>query len=304
MLPHPRHLVTAAALFAVAACTAVAQADDQVARLVLGPPRLGTAVTYRLTIVRGDPPAAPTDVQTLALRWKLGDKIVATTTVSGEAQSTPYVATRAPDGSFTLDNGNPDDPQGQRLAAAFALMNRLTSFVAGAPAGAGTWNTTLTLQPPNPTADAAAAPNAKKPQPIVLAVSAMRSSVSDGTTLTASGSSTRTVTHAASAGAGGGRGAGRGGGMGRRGGGFPGGGGGYPGGGGGYPGGGDAGGAGGGMQIPAAPAKTNVTTKITVSAHFGLDGTLTSGKIAETISSADDPTTTTTRAWEVDRTTP
>jgi hypothetical protein len=283
-------LVAGAVLSAVAASSAVAPASAQsVAALVLGPPRLGSAVTYRLTVVSGDPATTPPDVQTLALRWKLADKVLATVTNPAKGQSTPYVATRAADGTFALDNANPEDTEGQRLASAIGLMNRITGFVAGAPSGAGTWNTTLVVQPPNDNAPAGL--NSKKPQALTVPLSAERSSVSDGTTLTASGSAARDVTRPAAEGSGRGVRPAMGG---RRREGLL---------GGGYPSGGDMGGPGVGIGMGGAPPKTStVTTKIAVSAHFGVDGVLSSGTIVETISGSDDQTAASTRSWEVDRT--
>jgi hypothetical protein len=52
-------------------------------------------------------------------------------------QATPLVATRAADGTLTLDNVS-DDPEGERIAMAIGVLNRLDGFVAAAPAGAKT----------------------------------------------------------------------------------------------------------------------------------------------------------------------
>jgi hypothetical protein len=196
MLPRARRVLAGAALSAVAACTIVAHASAQsVAPLVLGPARLGSAVTYRLSIVNGEAATTGSDAQTVALCWKLGDKVVATVAGPGQQQGTPYVANRAADGTFALDNVSADDPQGERLASAFAMMNRLTSFVDGAPNGARQWNATLFVQPFS--TNTPAPQNTTKPQALTVAVSATRSSASDGTTLTASGSVARKVTRAA-----------------------------------------------------------------------------------------------------------
>jgi hypothetical protein len=51
----------------------------------------------------------------------------------------------------------------------------------------------------------------------------------------------------------------------------------------------------------AAPKSVSVTTKVTVSAHFGLEGVLTSATIVET-NSGDDQSGVSTRSWELDRT--
>jgi hypothetical protein len=295
--PLPRHIFAGAALSATVACALVSRAAAQSdAPFVVGPARLGGAATYRLTLVSDGSDTSRPDAQTLALRWKLGDKIVATIVEPAGEQGTPYVTTRAADGSFSLDNPNPNDLEGQRVTSDLAVLNRLTRFAAGASAGAAQWNTTLLVQPP--AANAPSAQNAEKPHALTIPVTASRINESDGTTLTASGSVTRTVTRPAAGGAGRG---GRGGMGGRRGGGGFGGGGGFPGGGGGggFPGGGSPSGDTSGTST--APTKFNVTTKVTVSAHFGRDGGLTSGTIVETTSRTDDQSAV-TRSWKLERT--
>ena len=92
-------LAAGAAISVVAACAIAAKASAQVpASLLIGPDRVGSAVTYRLTTSGGRSESAP-NVQTLALHWKLGQKVVVTLTNAGDAQATPFVATRAADGT-------------------------------------------------------------------------------------------------------------------------------------------------------------------------------------------------------------
>jgi hypothetical protein len=243
-LPRARRLFGGTVLSALATCTFVTHASAQtVAPLVLGPASLGSAVTYRLSTVNAGTTTSASNAQTIALRWKLSDKVVATDTGPGGRQGTPFVATRAADGTFALDNVSADDPQSKRLASAFAVMNGLTSFVAGAPNGARAWSATLVLQPA-----------------LTVPVSVTRSSASDGTTLTASGSVARNITLPATA---------------------------------------DSGRE--GIGTNAAPKTQGVTTKVTASAHFGLDGVLTSATIVET-NSEDGESGLSTRSWEIDRT--
>ncbi|MDB5028838.1 MAG: hypothetical protein JWO66_2527, partial [Candidatus Eremiobacteraeota bacterium] len=140
-------LSASAAISVAVVCAISAEASAQVsAPLLIGPDRLGSAVTYRVTTSSGRPGSAPT-AQTLALRWKLGQKVVVTLASAEGAQATPYVATRAADGTLTLDNANKDDPEGQRVAIAVGVLNRLDGFVTAAPPGAKTWKTTLAVQP-------------------------------------------------------------------------------------------------------------------------------------------------------------
>ena len=187
------------------------------APLFIGPNRLGAAVTYRLTTSAGPAGSAP-NVQTLALRWKLGQKLVVTLTSADDAQATPLVATRAADGTLTLDNVS-DDSGGQRIATTIGVLNRLDGFVAAAPAGAKTWKTLLVVQPLAPPAapalDTPVSKSTQAPQPLNIPLTGTRSDDVAGTTLAASGSIERTVTRpaATSSPRGGG-----GGGMGRRGG--------------------------------------------------------------------------------------
>lgn len=268
-------LSAAAAISVAAACAIAAKASAQVpAPLLIGPDRMGSALTYRLTTSTDRAGSAP-NVQALALNWKLGQKVVVTLTNADNAQATPYVATRAADGALKLDNVSADDPEGQAVVVALGVLNRLDGFLATAPAGAKTWKTTLVVQPP--------APPARSPQTspsLNIQVAAARSDDATGTTLAASGSIDRTVTRPAGAGSprggggGGGRGGGGGGGgMGRRGG----------GGGGGI----GRGRSGDSSDSNSGPRSIKVTTKISVDAHFGRNGQLTSGSIVETIQAAD-----------------
>jgi hypothetical protein len=250
---------------------------------------LGSAVTYRLTTSSGPAGSAPT-VQTMALRWKLGQKLVVTLTSADDTQATPLVATRAADGTLTLDNVS-DDPEGQRIAMAIGVLTRLGGFVATAPAAANTWKTTLVVQPLAPPAppapDASVAKSSQAPQPLNIPVAGTRSVDAVGTTLAASGSVDRTV--ARPAGDSSPRG---GGGMGRRGG----------GGGGGGMGGGGGRMGGGSFGSSSGPKSIKVTTKISVAAHFGRDGQLTSATIVEANQAADDQNQTSTRSWKIERT--
>jgi hypothetical protein len=333
MLFRTSRLSAGAAISVAAACALAANASAQVsAPLLIGPDHVGSAVTYRLTTSGGRAEAAP-NVQTLALRWKLGQKVVVTLTSAGDAQATPtpYVATRAPDGTLMLDNVSPDDPEGQRLALAVGVLNRLDGFVAAAPPSTKSWKTTLVVQVPaprgTPAPDAPAPQSTQAPQPLKIPVAATRSDDATGTTLAASGSIDRTLTRpAGSPRGGGGGGGGMGGGMGRRGGmgGMGGGGMGGMGGGMGGMGGGMGGMGGGGMGgrmggSSSGPKSIKVTTKITVGAHFGRDGELTSGTIVETNQAADQSqqnqqdqpdgqsqpnpqSQPSTRSWEIERT--
>jgi hypothetical protein len=289
MLFRNSRLFAVAAISIAAACAIAAKASAQVpAPLLIGPDRVGGAVTYRLTTSGGPAGSAPS-VQTLALRWKLGQKVVVMLTSADHAQAMPYVATRAADGTLALDNVNADDPEGQRIGLAVGVLNRLGGFVGAAPAGAKTWKTTLVVQPPAPRAAPAADPRSTQaPQPLNIPVAVTRSDDATGTTIAASGSIDRSVTRPAGGrsprggGEGGGTGGGGmgGGGMGRRG-----------GMGGGMGGGGMGGGrmGGGGMGgSDSGPKSIKVTTKITVDAHFARDGQLTSGTIVEANQAAGD----------------
>jgi hypothetical protein len=284
-------LSAGAAISVFAACAIAAKASAQVpASLLIGPDRLGSAVTYRLTTSGGRAESKP-NVQTLALRWKLGAKVVVTLTNAGDAQALPFVATRAADGTLTVDNVSAGEPDGQRVATAVGVLNRLDDLVATAPAGVKMWKTTLVVQPPAP--GVAAAPDAQSaqaPQPLKIPVAATRSDDATGTTLAASGSIDRTMT-SPSAGnsprggrSGGGMGGGgMGGGMGGRG-------------------GMGGGGTGGSLGSSSGRKNTKVTTKITVDARFGVDGELTSGTIVETNQGLGDQSQPSTRSWQIDRT--
>jgi hypothetical protein len=253
----------------------------------------GSAVTYRLTTSTDRAGNVP-NVQALALSWKLGQKVVVTRTDAENVPATPYVATRAADGSLKLDNVSADDPEGQAVVLALGVLNRLDGFVASAPAGAATWKTTLAVQPPAP-----AARSTQAPQPLNIQVAAARSDDATGTTFAASGSIDRTLTRPAGGGSPRGGGGGAGGGMGgRRGGG------GMGGGGGGMGRGGHSGDSSG---ADAGPKSITVTTKIAVDAHFGRNGQLTAGTIVETMQAADQSgpapqVQTSTRYWKIERT--
>jgi hypothetical protein len=257
--------------------------------LLIGPDRVGSAVTYRLTTSNGNAQSPP-NLQTLALRWKLGQKVLVTLTSGGDTQAMPLVATRAADGTLTVDNVSPGQPDVQRVVAAIGILNRIGDFAATEPVGAKIWKTTLAMQP-----DAPAPPDPQStpaPQPLKIQVAATRSDDTTGTTLAASGSIDRTMARPPSGSPrrGGGMG---GGGMGRRG------------------GGGDS------FGSRSSQKSAKMTTKITVDAHYGVDGELTSGTIVETNQvageqSAQDqqngqsgPTPQTqplTRTWQIDRT--
>jgi hypothetical protein len=306
MLLRMSRLSAGAAISVVAACAIAGKAVAQVpASLFIGPDRVGSAVTYRLTTSNGNAQSPP-NLQTLALRWKLGQKILVTLTSTGEAQAMPLVATRAADGTLTVDNVSPGEPDVQRVVAAIGILNRIGDFAATEPVGAKIWKTTLAMQP-----DALAPPDAQStpaPQPLKISVAATRSDDASGTTLAASGSIDRTMARPASGSSPrGGGGGGMGGGMG----------------GGGMGGGGMGGGmgrrGGGGDSFGSSSSqKTNkMTTKITVDAHFGVDGELASGTIVETNQIAgvqnqqdqqdgqsrqNPQTQPLTRTWQIDRT--
>src|SRR5260370_10662976 len=202
MLFRTSRLFAGAAISVAAVCAIGAKASAQVpAPLLIGPDRVGSAVTYRLTTSGGRAGSAG-KVQMLALRWKLGQTVGVTLTSPDNAQAMPYVATRSADGTLTLDNVNADDPQEQRIAIAVGVLNRLDGFVAAAPAGAKTWKTTLLVQPPAPRAiPAPDAQSTQAPQPLNIPVAATRSDDAKGTTIPASGSVDRTMTRPAGGGA-------------------------------------------------------------------------------------------------------
>jgi hypothetical protein len=96
MPPRTSHLSVGAAISVAAAFAIAANASAQVpAQLLIGPDRVGSAVTYRLTTSGGRAGSAP-DVLTLALRWKLGQKVVVTVTSADDAQATPYARRAQP----------------------------------------------------------------------------------------------------------------------------------------------------------------------------------------------------------------
>lgn len=314
-MPFRSSRLSAVAVISVAMASAIgANASAQVpAPLLIGPGRVGSAVTYRLT-TSGDRAGNTPSIQTLALRWKLGAKVVVTLASAGDAQAPLFVATRAADGTLTLDNATGAEPEGRRVAAAVGFLSRLDGFVAAAPAGAKTWKTTLVLQQPTP--GAPPAPDAQStpvPQMLKIPIAATRSDDATGTTLTASGSIDRAMTRPGPAAGDSPRRSG-GGGMG-------GGGGGMGGGGGGMGGGGRRGGMGGsgmGDSFGSGSSRKSakVTTKIVVAAHFGIDGELTSGSIVETNQPSGDPSPQdhqngqsepnpqsqpVTRSWQIER---
>ncbi|MGD1067781.1 MAG: hypothetical protein ABR975_13280 [Vulcanimicrobiaceae bacterium] len=288
-----RRLSVSAAGFVALLCAIAAKTSAQVpAPLLIGPDRVGSAVTYRLTTVGVSGPS----VQTLALRWKLGRKVVVTLTSDDAGPSTPYVATRAADGSLTVDNLSTDDPAGQRIAALIGALNRLNAFVATAPGGATSWKTTLVVQPSAPPVQPVASPQSTSaPQALNIPVVAERSDDASGATVDATGSVDRTVKLPAQAsprsgGGGGGGGRGMGGGGGRMGGG----------------GGGMGSGGGGLLGANSRPPSIKVTTTVLIDAHFGPDGQLRTGSIIEKSQAAGDQTSAenppSTRSWVVDRT--
>jgi hypothetical protein len=290
-------LFAGAAISFVAACAIAGNAVAQVpASLLIGPDRLGSTVTYRITTSSGRAQSAPT-LQTLALQWRLGQKVLVTLTSAGDAQATPFVATRAADGALTLDNAGAVEPDLQPVAAAVGILDRLDDLAATALTGAKTWKTTLVVQPDAPPSAPDAQSTPPPQQPLKIPVAATRSDDATGTTLAASGSIDRTLTRPAGAsGPRGGGGGGMGGGRGMGGGGM---------GGGGM---GRRGGGGGGDSFGSPSGhSTKVTTKITVE-HFGVDGELTSGTIVETNQMAGQQSQPNpqsqplTRTWQIDRT--
>jgi hypothetical protein len=314
MLTRTSRLSAGAALSVAAVCAFAPAAAQVTAPLLVGPDRIGSTVTYRLTTSGG--PTNGQNVQTLSLRWKLGQKVAVTLTSADDPQGTPYVATRAADGTLALDNLSADDPEGQRVAMAVGVLNRLDAFVSGIPAGAKAWKTSLVVQPPapraNPSGGTPTAPDAQstpKPQPLTIPVAATRTVDATGTTLAASGSVDRTVTRRTRSG-GSPNGGGMGGGMGRRGGmgGM---------GGGGMGGGGMGGGRMGGLfGSGSQPKSVRVTTSITLDAHFSREGALATGSIVETNQTAEDQSQQSsqnastrnpqsqsfTRSWQIERT--
>ena len=251
----------------------------------MGPDRVGSAVTYRLTL--SGSPAGNAAVQTPALHWKLGQKVTVTLTGADEAQAMLLVATRAPDSALRLDNVSAGDIEGQRIAMALGLLDHLDSFAASAPSGATAWKTAIVVRPL--AAAAQPAPDAQStqtPQPLTIPVAATRSDDATGTSLAGSGSISRTVPSPGGSARGGGRMGGGGmggGGMGR--------------GGGGRTSGGSS----------SGPTSVKVTTTITVAARFNRDGELMSGTIDETNQAADDQSPSSpggqpaTLTWQIER---
>jgi hypothetical protein len=321
MLTRTSRLSAGAALSVAAVCAFAPAAAQVSAPLLIGPDRVGSAVTYRLTTSGG--PMNGQNVQMLSLRWKLGQKVVVTLTSADDPQGMPYVATRAADGTLALDNLSADDPEGQRVATAIGVLNRLDGFVSGIPAGAKAWKASLVVQPPTPRANPGAgtptapdAQSAPKPQPLTIPVAATRTVDATGTTLAASGSLDRTVTRPARSGGspngGGGGMGGMGGGMGGMGGGM-----GRRGGMGGMGGGmGRRGGMGGPFGSGSQAKSVKVTTTITLDARFSRDGALATGRIVETNQTADDQSQQSSqngatqnpqsqsslRSWQIERT--
>jgi hypothetical protein len=295
----PSRSAVATISIAAACATAVKVFAQVPAPLLIGPTQVGAAVTYRLTTSDGGPGSKP-DVQMLALRWKLAQKVLVTLTSADDAQATPFVATRAADGTLTLDNVSTNDPEDRRVAVAVGVLNRLDRFVSAAPADAMTWKTTLVVQPPAPRA--VPLPGAQStptpPPPLNIAAGATRSNDATGMTLAASGSIDHTVSLSPSDGSS--RGGGRMGGGGMGGGGM------------GRGGGMGGGGMGGGRTSDSfgsnsGPKSLKMTTRVAVDAHFGTDGALTSGAIVETNQAAaadeNQPSAqSSTRSWQIQRT--
>ena len=121
---------------------------------VVGPPQAGTAVTYRISwksTANGDD--AGSGAVLVALRWRSGDKVVASIAPAAPAASaTPapppsiYVLTRAADGRFTFDHLYADDEEGVRLARAVGTLNDVSLVLAARPAGAPRWTVTVPLR--------------------------------------------------------------------------------------------------------------------------------------------------------------
>ena len=137
----------------------------QEATPVVGPPQAGTAVTYRVswkTTADGD--EAGSGAALVALRWRTGDRVVASfapaptpasasASGSASASSSPatppsiYVLTRAADGRFSFDHLYGDDADGARLARAIGTLNDVSLVLGARPAAAPHWTVTVPLRP-------------------------------------------------------------------------------------------------------------------------------------------------------------
>jgi hypothetical protein len=157
----------------------------QVTTPVVGPPQAGSAVTYRVSWkTTQDGSDAGSGAVIVAMRWRTGDKVVASIALAETPTSTSvYVLTRAADGLFTLDHLSVNDADGTRLASAVGILNDVTHVLAVRPAGAPRWTLTMpflpqVLNPPTPVA------------PVDLALTATEATADGDLVLTASGSVT------------------------------------------------------------------------------------------------------------------
>jgi hypothetical protein len=175
------------ALAAVSLWSARAGAQSWTAP-VLGPAQVGSLAGYQVawtTLVDGDKTVSVSSM--LAMRWRTGQKVVASFRDSQDEPASEYVMTRQNDGSLTLDNAAHVDKTGTLLGQVIATFDELAGVVADEPGDAKAWTKSLAIAvaPPDATATPEPAPQ--------IALSATRATRDDGFTVTASGSSTQDV---------------------------------------------------------------------------------------------------------------
>jgi hypothetical protein len=167
----------------------------QVAAPLVGPPAMGTTVTYRMSWkVSAGGDAAGDGAVLLGLRWRTADRIVATIqpapggTPDPYVTATPppaiYVVSRGANGVMTLDHLYAADKTGARLDDALGTLNDLALMVAARPANATQWTISLPMRPQ------AVSPSTP-PVPVPAVVHASASS--EGGALIVTGHGTETV---------------------------------------------------------------------------------------------------------------
>jgi hypothetical protein len=162
---------------------------------LVGPPAMGSAVTYRMSwkVTEGGD-AAGDGAVLVALRWRTADRIVATIqpapggTPDPYVTTTPppaiYVVTRSANGVMTLDHLYADDKTGARLADAIGTLNDLSLMLAARPANAAQWTISLALRPQ------AVSPSTP---PVAMPAVVHASASADGGALVLTGHGTETV---------------------------------------------------------------------------------------------------------------
>lgn len=133
-------------------------AAAQSATPLVGPPAMGSAVTYRMSwkVTEGGD-AAGDGAVLIGLRWRTADRIVATIQPAPGGTPDPYVTTTPPpaiyvltrgaSGVMTLDHLYADDKTGARLADAIGTLNDLSLMLAARPANAAQWTISLPMRP-------------------------------------------------------------------------------------------------------------------------------------------------------------